>query len=63
MTTAVSELAKTPPSYTLRFWPLLVASTVTLVGYSYSYVLLGPIGLLLINTLLWGRKIEALGIR
>jgi hypothetical protein len=62
VTTAVSELAKTPPSYTLRFWPLLVASTVTLVGYSYSYVLLGPIGLLLINTLLWCTGVFAIGV-
>ncbi len=61
--TTVAEPAKTPPSYTLRFWPLLVASTVTLVGYSYSYVLLGPIGLLLINTLLWCTGVFAVGGR
>jgi hypothetical protein len=63
VTIAVAESAKTPPSYTLRFWPLLVASTVTLVGYSYSYVLLGPIGLLLINMLLWCTGVFAIGGR
>ena len=44
------ELVMPPRSYALRFWPLLLASTVALVGYSYSYALLGPTGLLLINT-------------
>ena len=55
--------AMPPPSYALRFWPLLVACTVTLVGYSYGYVLLGRIGLLLINTLLWCTGVFAVGGR
>lgn len=60
---AEAKPAMPPPSYALRFWPLLLACTVTLVGYSYGYVWFGRIGLLLINTLLWCTGVFAVGGR
>ncbi len=45
----MAEQVMPPRSYALRFWPLFLANTVALVGYSYFYALLGPTGLLLIN--------------
>ncbi len=46
----MAELVMPPRSCALRFWRLLLANTAALVGYWYFYALLGPTGLLLINT-------------
>ncbi len=50
-----------PASYRIRFWPLLLITTLSLVGLPILLGIMGPMGLLLLHGLLWTAGAFAVG--